>query len=89
MLDLALVLTKNPNAAYRLYDGQATVVLPDRAEVNVINEVGSLVWERIDGKRTLGEILDAVVQEYGISRDQAERDVREFVDDLRRHALVS
>ena len=32
--------------AFRIYDGQATVVLPARSNVHVINEIGSMVWER-------------------------------------------
>ena len=89
MADLTAVLKKNPNAAYRLYDGEATVVLPDRSEVHVINAVGSLVWDRIDGRRTLGEILEAVLEEFEIGRDEVEQDVHEFIEALRRHAMVS
>jgi hypothetical protein len=88
-VDLKAVLTKNPNAAYRVYDGQATVVLPEQAQVAVLNEVGSLVWEQIDGRRTLGEILDAVLEAYEIARDEAERDVAEFVASLREHRMLS
>ena len=88
-MDLNRVLTRNPGAAYRIYDGQATVVLPERAEVKVLNEIGSLVWDRIDGKSTLAEILDAVVQEYDISREQAESDLRQFIAALNEHGMVS
>ncbi len=87
-MDLDAVLTRNPDAAFRIYDGQATVVIPDRAEVDVLNEVGSMVWERIDGKRSLREILDLVVEEFEISREQAQRDILEFVADLREHRMV-
>jgi Coenzyme PQQ synthesis protein D (PqqD) len=83
------VLTKNPNAAYRIYDGQATVVLPDQAEVNVLNEIGSAVWERIDGRRSLRAILDAILETYDISREEATRDVLEFAASLREHRMVS
>ncbi len=94
MIDLDAVLARSPQAAFRVYDGQATVVLPDQAEVNVLNEIGSLVWERIDGRRTLREIRDLVVrelasQEIEVTPEQAERDILEFVADLRRHSMVS
>jgi hypothetical protein len=88
-MDLKIVLSRNPNAAYRLYDGQATIVLPEHAQVTVLNEVGSLVWDRIDGRRTLDEILESVLQEYDINRDQAERDIAAFVAALREHHMVS
>lgn len=88
-MDLKLVLSRNPNAAYRIYDGEATVVLPEHARVTVLNEVGSVVWDRIDGRRTLGEILESVLQDYDIAREQAESDLAAFIEDLRRNGMVS
>ncbi len=88
-MNLDAVPIKNPNAAYRIYDGQATVVIPDEAEVNVLSEVGSLVWERIDGKRTLREIVAWVLDAYDVPPETAERDILEFVDALHEHRMVS
>ena len=87
-MDLSVVLTRNPNAAYRIYDGQATVVLPEEAEVDVINPIGSLIWERIDGKRSLEEILAIVVDEYDVAPDQARADLIAFIESLREHRMV-
>ena len=88
-MDLNTVLTKSPDAASRTYDGQATIVLPSRAEVKVLNEVGSRVWDAIDGRRTLGEILESIVSDYDIPRAQLEQDVVAFVGDLRQHGMVN
>jgi hypothetical protein len=88
-MDLTTVLTKSPDAAYRTYDGQATIVLPSRAQVSVLNEIGSAVWERIDGRRTLAEILDGIVEEYDITREQALGDLEQFVSALRDQGMVS
>jgi hypothetical protein len=88
-MDLSTVLTKSPDAAHRTYDGQATIVLPSRAQVSVLNEIGSAVWERIDGRRTLGEILDGILAEYDITREQALGDLEAFVSDLRAQGMVS
>lgn len=88
-MDLNTVLTRTPDAAYRIYDGQATIILPARAEVKVLNEIGSLVWDAIDGKRTLGAILDRVQQEFDISREQAQGDLFAFLTELHEHGMVS
>ncbi len=92
-MDPGAVLTRNPNAAYRVYDGQATVVMPDRAEVKVVNEVGSVIWDKIDGRRTVGQIvesaLEAVLEGYDVTPDQARRDIMAFLGDLREHGMVS
>jgi hypothetical protein len=88
-MDLSIVLTKSPDAAYRTYDGQATIVLPSRAQVSVLNEVGSAVWERIDGRRSLQEILDGIMEDFEITRDRALTDLEAFVADLRAQGMVS
>jgi hypothetical protein len=88
-MDLNTVLTKTPDAAYRIYDGQATIILPARAEVKVLNELGSIVWDAIDGQRTLGAILDRLVQDFDISRDQAQDDLFAFLTELHEHGMVS
>ena len=88
MIDLALVPRRNPNSAYRIYDGQATIVLPDHAEVTVLNEVGSLVWDRMDGTRTVAQLIDAVVEQCETTPEVARRDVLEFLQSLRDHGMV-
>jgi len=88
-LTLDAVLRKNPNAAYRIFDGQATIVLPDRSEVNVLNELGSLVWERIDGSSTVGQIVEAVLGEYEVGPESARRDILAFIGELHDHGMVT
>lgn len=83
------VLTRNPGAAYRVYDGQATIVLPDTARVMVLNGTASLVWDKIDGRRTLDQIVQAVVEAYDINLDQARQDVLEFAASLQENGMVT
>jgi len=92
-MDQGAVLTKNPNVAYRIYDGEATVVMPDRSEVKVVNEIGSVVWDKIDGKRTVGQIVElaveSVLKDYEVTPDELRRDILAFLGDLREHGMVS
>jgi len=88
-MDLNTVLSKSPDAASRTYDGQATIVLPSRAEVKVLNEIGSKVWDAIDGRKTLAQILETLLEDYDIPREQAEHDMLDFVGELRTQGMVS
>ncbi len=88
-MNLDRVLQRNPEAAFRVYEGKATVVLPGRGEVNVVNDIGTRIWEAIDGKKTLKEILDTVVEEYDISHEQARSDLDDFVASLDEHGMVA
>src|SRR5262249_37975961 len=88
-VDRGLVLSKSADAAYRIYDGEATIVLPSMARVSVLNEMGSRVWEAIDGRRTIGEIVDEILEQFDVTRETAEADLFAFVDALREHGMVS
>jgi hypothetical protein len=88
-MNLETILSKTPDAAYRIYDGEATIVLPSKAEVTVLNPVASLVWDAIDGRRTLAEILESVLRDYDVPREQAMRDLIEFVNTLREQGMVN
>ena len=72
----------HPQVAARIIDGEAVIVLPQSGQVNVLNEVGSRIWELIDGTRSVGEITEAIVAEYDVTAEQAERDVNEFIQEL-------
>ncbi len=72
----------HPQVAARIIDGEAVIVLPESSQVNVLNEVGSCIWKLIDGTRSVGEITEAIVAEYDVTAEQAERDVNEFIQEL-------
>jgi len=69
----------DPDVAGRVFDGEAVVVLPARGQVLVLNGVGSRVWELVDGKRSVGDVVGAIVAEYETSEEQAREDVLAFL----------
>lgn len=82
-------LHRHPHAAARTYDGKALIVVPGLGEYNILNPLGTRIWELIDGSRGVDEIVKAIVEEYNVTADQAEADVRDFVEDLKKHQMVS
>ena len=82
-------LHRHPHAAARNYDGKALIVVPELGEYNILNPLGTQVWGLIDGTRGIDDIVQAIVSEYEAERERVEADVREFIADLRKHAIVS
>jgi hypothetical protein len=70
-------------------DEGGLAVLPGRGEVKVLNEVGSRVYALIDGKRTIGELVRQIADEFEVTPDQAAADVNEFLSVLEAEGLVS
>lgn len=82
-------LHRHPDAAARVYDGEAFIVVPGLGEYNILNGLGTRVWDLIDGTRGVAEIARVIADEYEVSLEQAEKDVQSFVDDLLKHRMVA
>src|SRR5579862_702567 len=54
----------------------------DLASIYSFNGTGTVVWQLLDVPRTLAELVDAVEREYEVAREQAEKDVKQFLNDL-------
>ena len=47
-----------------------------------LNRVAAFVWEQLDGARSGGEVVDAVVERFDVERARAEQDYLELVETL-------
>jgi len=71
-----------------------TLIVPVRAKVGdlasiyTFNGTGSLIWKLLESPKTLLELAAAVAQEYEVETAQAERDVTEFVGEMKSVGLV-
>ena len=69
-------------------DGTVIVSLDD-GRLNVVNEVGSFVWDSIDGQKSLESIVQKVHAHFEVSAEQAQSDVLIFMRELTDRQLVS
>jgi len=53
-----------------------------------LNRVGSRILELLESGSAEPDIVNAVSHEFNISRETVEKDVREFIDALKKHKLV-
>ena len=71
-----------------------TLIVPIRAKVCDLasiysfNGTGSLIWKLLENPKTFGQLAFAVAEEYEVDLQQAERDVTEFVNELKAVGLV-
>jgi hypothetical protein len=77
-----------PGIAHREVAGQTLLLGPGSAVLFTLNDTGQLVWRRLQRRRTVSEIVDAVGRAFGVSRERAVRDVRAFLDVLEAHGFV-
>jgi len=87
IVSLTSVVRQSPNIVSRNIAGEAVLVPVARTadevdSIYTLNETASTIWDALDGQRTLGDILDLVVAEYEVTRQQAEQDLYDLVAQL-------
>lgn len=82
------VIFKKEGVIYRNVDNQAVIVDLESSYYCNLNEIGTIIWEQIDGQKTLSDIAGYICDKFEIPEEQALEDVREFLDDIRKKGLI-
>jgi hypothetical protein len=68
--------------AARIIGGEAVIIGLDDNTMNVLNDVGTFIWERVDKGRTIREIVAEMCDEYEVDEETACSDVNRFVQEM-------
>ncbi|RMG04147.1 MAG: PqqD family protein [Nitrospirae bacterium] len=88
-----MIPSKTDNVVYRKVAGE-TILVPVHGDVAkmkkiyILNNLGEFIWERIDGRKSVDEILDEIVENFEVTRDEARKDLNEFINSLKERNLV-
>jgi hypothetical protein len=72
-----------------------TIIVPVRAHVvdldaiYTLNEVGTLIWERLDGRTNVSQVVDVLCEVYDVAPDEATQDIVDFLDALQTTGLIA
>ena len=53
-----------------------------------LNEVGGEIWKLLDEVETEEEIVDRLLKEYEVEREELQKDVREFIGKLQELGIL-
>jgi len=80
---------KAEHAVWRVIDNEAVIVSPMDSDVTILDEVGTSIWELMDGSRDIRGIAKEVCGEFEVSMDTAKGDIEEFIEDLTDKKLIT
>lgn len=86
-------LKHSDNIIFRKIEGMY-VLLPmsasagDMEYIYNLNEIGSSIWEKIDGTKTFKDILGELMHEYDGIRETIQQEAEEFINDLKAAKLI-
>lgn len=82
-------VARRQDVAYEIVDGVAVLLDPTGAEMIVLNAVGSVVWEALDGTRDEAALVRHVIARVrDADEDDVQRDINAFLSELKRAGLV-
>ena len=63
--------------------------LADMQQIFTLNSVCAFIWDQLNGKNQLAEILEILLDHFDTNKDQAEKDILEFIEQVEEKGLVS
>lgn len=86
-IDFSSVYRKQEEIVTREIAGETLLVpirsnLADMQRIFGLNAVGEYIWQRLDGKRSLAEIRNEILDNFDVTGEQAKTDIHEFIGQL-------
>ena len=63
--------------------------IADMNSVYTLNETGAFIWDHIDGKRNIEEIIVALTEEYDINNQSASEDVILLIKNMSNYLIIN
>jgi methyltransferase-like protein len=86
-------LTKKPSWIHKrnwVEDGSQVAITTPPGRMYWLNESGGFIWKMCDGKHTIGDLTDAMVERYeNLDRNTAIKDLIELILSWERLGLVT
>lgn len=76
------------NLIWRQVDENTVIVSPQNGEMQVLNGVGSTIWQLLDEQKSPDFIVTYLTDYYNVSHEQAYSDLQNFLADLEERCLV-
>jgi len=71
-----------------------TIIVPVRSNVGdlnsiyTLNDLGTRIWDLIDGQSNVKQIIETIVEEYDVKEEEATKDINEYIESLEAVGLI-
>ena len=88
------VFIRNSDVISRKIAGELFLVpvkgkVADMENIFALTVVAEYIWDRLDGRKSLNEILNNVVDRFDVEHEQVESDIQEFIMELMGAGLIT
>ncbi len=78
---------KNPDVSWQIVEGQAVLIHNRLGEIQVLNDVGSVVWEHLE--EGFDKLTEIITSEYDVSAEEARKDIESFINELKEAGTIT
>jgi len=79
---------KGINVSCAIIESTAYILMEDKKELLKLNNVGTYIWQQINGINCVGDIIQNCLQEYDGDIDEISETVIDFLKMLERECLI-
>jgi len=82
MIGLSSAIKRNPELVSTDVDGEKVMMSVENGEYFGLDPVGSRIWELIENPIRIESLINLLLEEFDVSREQCENDSFEFLNEL-------
>jgi hypothetical protein len=87
-ITLSTIFRHVDDIRYRIIDDEAVVIRQQAGEVMGLNPTGARLLELIDSETSVEGLVDGLASEFEMERAEIERDVFQFLEELREAGVI-
>ncbi len=82
------IFTQNSICPVRAIGDGLVIMAPGGNTTHSLEDIGAFIWHQLDGKRSLQNILDAILSDYEIDEETAREDLSSFITQMQTAELI-
>ena len=88
MIKKTKIFKVSPNIAFTDLEGEKILLNLKSGNYSSLNNTGSLIFEKIDGKANVNEIIENICREQSFEISNIEQDVLNFFENLQDKKII-
>ena len=89
MIDLNSIVSHREDIDTTDLDGEKVMMDLEKGQYFALNSVASRIWEVIESPISVNKVVETLLEEYEVEREECEKSVLEFIIGLEDASLVS
>lgn len=81
-INIDSLVQRNPKLIANQMDGEIVMMSIDNGEYYGLDETGSRIWELLESQVRVGSLIESLMAEFEVGKEECANDTLEFLNDL-------